>query len=342
MRVVVAQGDGSVKVEEHPIPKPHPNEILLKIICAGQNPTDYKHVDTISKRGDWIGCDFVGEVVELGSSVPPDEVRKGEIRWSFTRGGQGQKGAFAEYITTDWDLSSVVPPNITPQQAASLPIPLLTAVQAFYLPTRLGLPEPPVSEPTGEWILIWSGATSVGNFAIQLAKLSGLKVATTASPKRWDFLRALGADLLVDYKDPDVVAKLKDGTGDTIKYGLDCVTEGDSYRKAQLAFRPEGGHLITTLFELNDLPRPEVKTQATLVYTTLGADHTWGPFRFDTDPSHRQLHVKWAKKITHLLAEGKIKPMQLQVLGGLDDVQKGLDLMRANKHENKIVYNVSG
>lgn len=110
-----------------------------------------------------------------------------------------------------------------------------------------------------------------------------------------------------------------------------------------------------------DLPRPEVKTMSTLAYTSLGEDNSWGPYTFKSEPSHRQLHVRWGKKITQLLAEEKIKvvcflytcgnakvntayfkqPLRVQVLGGLKDVQQGLDLMRGNKHENKIVYNVS-
>ena len=93
-------------------------------------------------------------------------------------------------------------------------------MQALYL--RLKLPQPP-EKAEGKWILIWSGvsfrlvvtykecisltlrlaiyqSTAVGQYAIQLAKLSGLKVATTASPSRWETLKAYGADLIVDYK----------------------------------------------------------------------------------------------------------------------------------------------
>lgn len=99
-----------------------------------------------------------------------------------------------------------------------------------------------------EFQITWPTSTNqVGSFAIQLAKLSGFKVATTASPKRWELLKSYGADVIVDYKDQDVVKKIKEATGDTIEYGLDCISEGDSTRLAQLAFRPEGGHLITTL-----------------------------------------------------------------------------------------------
>ncbi|KIJ34626.1 hypothetical protein M422DRAFT_263178 [Sphaerobolus stellatus SS14] len=139
MRIAIVQDDKSVRIEERPIPKPKPNEILLKIISAGANPSDHMHIDTVGQAGDWLGTDFVGKVVELGSAVPQAEVKIGEIRWNYCRGGIGEKGAFADYITTQWDLSSIVPPNITPQEAATLPLTLMTAVQPWifhHLPNR--------------------------------------------------------------------------------------------------------------------------------------------------------------------------------------------------------------
>ena len=103
-------------------------------------------------------------------------MKLGELRWSFMHGGMSEEsGAFTEYgftrifrqsasiffihtfhrfIPADWDLTSVVPPNITVDEAASIPIPFMTSVQCLYL--RLGLPEPP-AKMNGEWILIWSG-----------------------------------------------------------------------------------------------------------------------------------------------------------------------------------------
>jgi len=181
----------------------------------------------------------------------------------------------------------------------------------------------------------------VGIYAIQLAKLSGLRVIATASPKRWEKLKGYGADVLVDYNDPDVVNKLKKATGDTIKYGIDCVTNGESYRKSQLAFGPQGGHLITTLFEIEDLPRSDVKVTPTLVYTGLGQDHSWGPFTFPTDPTHRDLHVRWAKKLTQLLAEEKLKPMEVNVAGDFESIKTGLDIMREGRYDGKMVYQIA-
>ena len=68
----------------------------LKIICVGANPSDHMQIDAGGQQGDWVGTDFVGEVVELGSAVPRDQVEIGQLRWNYCRGGFGEKGAFAE------------------------------------------------------------------------------------------------------------------------------------------------------------------------------------------------------------------------------------------------------
>jgi len=356
MRAVVLQEDRTVKVEQRPIPIPGPTEILLKVVAVGQNPTDWKHADRISKPGYIMGCDFVGEVVYAGKQVPQWEtsdgspinaVYPGQLRWGFIRGGYlspktgVQKGAFAEYVTIDWDLTGAVPENVKAEQAASIPIPFATVVQALY--HLLKIPEYPAKSNKGEWILIWSGSTAVGQYAIQLAKLAGLRVATTASPKRWDLMKSLGADVMVDYKDPDVIKKLKEGTNNEIQYGLDCISEHGSIQQSQAAFRPSGGHLITLLFDLRNLPRPEVRTEGTLVYTIMGEDHGFGRnpnAQFKTSAEERTTYVKWVRIIYELLKSRKLKTLDVEVLGGLEDVQKGFELMKSGKHTTKIVYKV--
>ena len=151
----------------------------------------------------------------------------------------------------------------------------------------------------------------------------------------------MGADVCVDYKDPEVIAKLKAATGDAIQYGIDCISEGGTIQQAQLAFRPEGGELCAILFDLSNLPRPEVKTQCTLVYTALGQDQVWGPFSFSTTPEDRDMFVKWAALSTELFRDGKVKPMAIDVVGELNDIQKGLDLLQAGKHSTKLVVNIA-
>lgn len=302
------------------------------------DPTDWKHVAfKLADVNSILGCDFVGEAIDIGSDVPKDV--KGTVRFGFVRGGKSQtNGAFAEYIKQEYDLTTEVPKNVTPAQAASAPIPFYTACQAFYL--RLGLPRPAQdnSKVAGKWILIWSGSTAVGQYAIQLAKLAGLKVATTASPAKHELVKSLGADVVVDYKDPEVSEKLRKATDDGIVYGLDTISENGSVQLTQQAFGKEGGHLVCLLFKLGEPARSDVKTESTLAYTALGKDQSFGPAEFKSSPEDRQNHVACAKLATKLFAEGKIKPLDVTDVGGLETVEKGLRMLQNAENKTKLVH----
>lgn len=93
---------------------------------------------------------------------------------------------------------------------------------------RLGLLKPSAPSTDKEIILIWGGSTAVGHHAVQLAAHSGLRVFVTASPSAHATLKELGAEACFDYKDSDVVAKLKEASGDRIVYGFDTVVEKGS------------------------------------------------------------------------------------------------------------------
>ncbi|CAD6588254.1 MAG: hypothetical protein CYPHOPRED_004324 [Cyphobasidiales sp. Tagirdzhanova-0007] len=341
MRAVVVQEGKTVKVQEIPIPDElKENEVLLKVVAVGLNPTDWKHVATLSRPGDVSGCDFVGTVQKSGSAVPAD--LKGQLRSGFVRGGtRKDNGAFAEYVRTPWDITFEVPMNITPQQAASAPIPLFTVCQAFYL--RLGFPRPGEDNNSleGKWIVIWSGSTSVGQYAIQLAKLSGLKIATTASTKKYDMLKKLGADVVLDYKESDVSQKLRKATSDSIVYGLDTISENGSIQLVQQAFGSSGGHLVCTLFDLGEPARKDVKTESTLSYTCLGQDQTWGPLEFKTSKEDRANMVACCKLATKLFQEGKIRPLDVTDVGDIDKIQKGLDMLKNGENPTKLVHTIS-
>jgi len=163
-----------------------------------------------------------GTIVKIGSAVPSSaSVKEGDRVGTFMRGGQSQtRGAFAEYVTAKYDFILPIPDNTSFEQAATMPIPFFTAVQALFL--RLGLPEPSAETKAGDhWLLVWSGASSVGQYAVQLGKLAGWKVATTASESNHALLKSYGADAVFDYKDKDVVNKIKEATGDKCEHALD-------------------------------------------------------------------------------------------------------------------------
>ncbi|KFC22174.1 NADP-dependent oxidoreductase [Epilithonimonas lactis] len=193
------------KLELTEVPKPSikVNQVLVEIHSASVNQLDSK-----LKSGEFkmmlpyklpliLGHDVAGIVIEVGSKVKNlkigDEV--------FSRVPDFQIGAFAEYIAIDEDFVAPKPKNISMEEAASIPLVGLTVWQAFIEKANLR---------KGQKVFIQAGSGGVGTFAIQLAKHLGAFVATTTSEKNIEFVKQLGADLVIDYKTQDFENILKD------------------------------------------------------------------------------------------------------------------------------------
>lgn len=143
------------------------------------NPTDWKHADIWAVRPDQLGCDFSGEVFTAAGYLKVNDRVSGFVYGA----SQSKQGAFAEYVKTDASLVWKVSEGTSWEEAAALGgIGPDTAVHALYLQLELTLPWKPLSTP--EPFLVYGGSTSVGLYAIQLAKLSGYTVIATASPKK--------------------------------------------------------------------------------------------------------------------------------------------------------------
>jgi NADPH:quinone reductase-like Zn-dependent oxidoreductase len=144
-----------------------------------------------------LGHDVAGVVVRVGARVkhfkPGDEV--------YARPADHRIGTFAELITIRESDLALKPTKLTMEEAASIPLVGLTAWQVL---VERGQLKP------GQKVFIQAGSGGVGTFAIQLAKHLGAEVATTTSASNIDLVRALGADVIVDYKREDFEAKLSD------------------------------------------------------------------------------------------------------------------------------------
>jgi len=178
---------------ERPLPNIGEHDVLVEIHAASLNPIDYK-----IKEGKMkfllnykfpliLGNDFSGVVVKVGDRVntfkPGDEV--------YGRPRKNRIGTLAEFIAVHEEDIGLKPHNLTFEEAASIPLIGLTTYQAFV--DLLNLRK-------GHKILIHAGSGGVGTFAIQLAKLMGAYVATTASEKGYELVKSLGADLIINYK----------------------------------------------------------------------------------------------------------------------------------------------
>ncbi|WP_226486220.1 NADP-dependent oxidoreductase [Streptomyces parvulus] len=206
-------------------PEPRPNEVLVRVRAAGVNPTDWKHRANGGFLGEppfVLGWDVSGTVEAIGIGVaafaPGDEVF-GMLSYPFGH------GSHAEYVTAPARAFTHKPAGIDHVQAGALPLVSLTAWQALVERADLR---------PGQRVLIHAAAGGVGHVAVQIAKARGAHVIGTASAGKHEFLRSLGADETVDYRETDFAEAVKD-----VDVVLDTIG-GDTALRSLRVLRPGG------------------------------------------------------------------------------------------------------
>ncbi|KAF7973200.1 hypothetical protein HWV62_15783 [Athelia sp. TMB] len=332
-QALIVTADKGFEVKEQALPAY--DDLLVKVHAAALNPTDWKHVHFgLIKPGTSTGSDFAGVVVAAKGS---QQYKVGDRVAGFTRGGflHQDNGAFAEYISAQTPVVWRIPEHITFEQAAAIGgIPGDTAAQALY--TRLDIPRPwtpsqSTAVKAGDPILIWSGAASVSYYAIQLAKLAGLKVYTTASSHHHESLKKLGADEVFDYRDPEVAQKIKAASGGGIKVCLDGISTTETRELAAKSMSDEGGKIVSLLGMAGE-KYPGIEFLPTLIYSVL-------------DPNNKvdvADIAEWHKSLPELIENGKLRPHSIDHRHGLANIPEGLKHLQSGKVSGqKIVYNLS-
>ena len=183
-------------------------EVKVKLKAAGVNPLDTKlrsgfYPETIAPVPAILGCDGSGIIIASGSEV--SRFKDGDEVYFFHGGIKGIQGNYAETIVLDERFVSLKASSQTFNEAAASPLVLLTAWEALF--ERANLQE-------GQTVFINAGAGGVSHVAIQLAKYKGAKVCTTISNKvKAEFVKSLGADLIINYKKDDTEQAILDWTG---------------------------------------------------------------------------------------------------------------------------------
>lgn len=231
-----------IRVEDAPLPKIGPDDVLVRSIAASVNPVDWK-----IRRGYLaqmipyempltLGWDVSGIVEQIGANVttfkPGDAV--------YSRPDIRRNGTYAEYVAIAAHELAPKPATISHVEAASLPLVSITAWEALITTAQM--------QP-GQRVLIHAGAGGVGSIAIQLAKAKGAHVTATASAAKAALVRSLGADEVVDYRDPAAFAAARD---------LDIVfdTIGGDTQEASWNMLKPGGFLVS----ITQAPNPERAT----------------------------------------------------------------------------------
>lgn len=205
-------GPESFELREVPKPVPHAGQVLVRVHATSINPLDYQ-----VRRGDYAdlvplpaitGHDVSGVVEAVGPGVTA--FAAGDEVWYTPQIFEGP-GSYAEYHVAAETIVARKPASLSHLEAASLTLVGGTVWEALTVRAVLRV---------GESILVHGGAGGVGHVAIQVAKAMGAKVFTTVREENFEFVRQLGADVMIDYEKEDYVdAILRETDG----HGVDVV-----------------------------------------------------------------------------------------------------------------------
>jgi NADPH:quinone reductase-like Zn-dependent oxidoreductase len=201
MKAIVFRCYGSpdvLKFEDIEKPTAADDQVLIKVHAASVNPLDWHYMRGTpylvrmdagfgKPENPRLGVDFAGTVEAVGKNVkrfkPGDEVFG------------GRSGAFAEYVTVREERAvALKPSNVSFEQAASVPIAAITALQALRDKGQIH---------AGQSVLINGASGGVGTFAVQIAKSFGAEVTGVCSTRNVDLVRSIGADHVIDYTRED-------------------------------------------------------------------------------------------------------------------------------------------
>lgn len=208
-------------VGEMPMPEPGPGEVRIRLATSGVNPSDVK-----SRRGRppvapriVPHSDGAGIIDAVGDGV--DKARVGERVWTWNAQWKRPFGTAAEFIALPQAQAVTLPEGTDFDAGACMGIPGITALCGVNR----------ADARPGRTILITGAAAAVGHYATQIATMRGARVIGTASAERAGHARAAGASDVIDYKNEDVAARVRDLTGGK---GVDAILDMDLSTTAAL------------------------------------------------------------------------------------------------------------
>jgi len=315
MRCVMYErfGDESVLgLREIPAPAPGPGEVQVRVSVASLNPVDFKLREGLYRfigkptRPAITGKDFAGTVSALGAGVSGFAVGQ---RVFGTVNPMSGRGSCAETLVTGTDLVAATPDAVGDDAAACLPVASGTAYQALVTRARLR---------SGQSLLVTGASGGVGSSAVQIARSLGARVTGVCSTANVDYVRAIGADEVVDYRRADwrepgrVYDVIFDAAG------------ASTFGQARPHLAPEGWYL-------NTFPRPAMFVTSPFV-GLLSRRHSV-PFMLKTDAAQ-------LAELARLAASKVLQPRIARTVR-LEDVAAAQRDMKDGKVSGKICVRIA-
>jgi NADPH:quinone reductase-like Zn-dependent oxidoreductase len=297
-------GPDVLKYGDLPDPVPAPGEVVVDVVAASVNAADWKFRDGQYARHAQVkfpqipGRDFSGVVGAVGSGA---DLVIGDAVFGVL--GAGREGTYCEKLAIQAALVAKKPEGLSHVNAAALALTGLTAVNSV---------EDTLKLKRGETILIQGGAGGVAGFAIQFAKHLGARVITTTSAANADYVRALGADQVIDYNKEDFTKVVKncDAVFDTVG--------GDVAEKSFAVLKPGGrAAFVASGVEAPKPNRPDVTSLRPPVPRSRAA----------------------MERVGQVVASGAVRPPEIK-LYRLDQAAEAHRLSESRHFRGKLVFQV--
>jgi NADPH:quinone reductase len=320
MKAGVASEKGLV-LRDIPQPRPKPNEVLVKVRAASLNRADLTTARGLPHGshggvGAAVGIDWAGEVIETGA----------EVEGGFKPGERvmcSGNGGYAECAVSDWGRVNPIPGGMSFEQAATLPVALLTLHNALVTAGRL---------KAGESVMIQGASSGVGLMGLQIAKLKGarLVIGTSTNDARRPRLKEFGADLAIDTRDPawpEAVMKATDGKG------VDLVV--DMLSGPVVAQTMKAMALLGRIVNVGRLAGTKAEFDFDL-HALRRIDYIGVTFRTRTLDEVREIGRRMRADLWDAVTAGKLS-LPIDRVFPLDQAAEAQAHMRDNKHFGKIV-----
>jgi NADPH:quinone reductase-like Zn-dependent oxidoreductase len=330
---LVAEKANPLEVKPANYTPPSDGEIVVNNHAVGLNIVDWARQIMGNALFPWvkypniIGSDVAGVVHEVGPGVK--NVKVGDRVLGMAVGLKSDlpaDAAFQEYTVLPAHMASPIPNTVSFEDAAVIPLAISTAACGLYQKDYLALQHPtaPASTLTGETVLIWGGASSVGTNAIQMAVASGYEVISTSSPKNWEYIRKLGASRVFDYHSDTVVSDIVKAFDGKKSAGALAIGQGTTGTCAEIVSKIGGKQFVASA---NQVPSqlPEGVTSK-MVFGSDIKDNEVGPAIF-------------VSFIPAGLKDGSFVPSPpSRVVGkGLEAIQTGLNELPKGVSAEKLV-----
>jgi NADPH:quinone reductase len=319
VRFAGAGGPEVIVLEDAPLPRPGPGQVLVKVAAAGIN-----RPDCLQRAGNYPpppgateipGLEIAGTIVGVGEGVDAREIGR-EICALVISGG------YAEYCIADLPLCLPIPKGLSMIEAGGIPENYYTVYDNVFTRGRLR---------KGETILIHGGTSGIGSTAIQLAREAGATVyATAGSDEKCAFCARIGASAAINYRQQDFVQEVRRLTE---KRGVDVILDmvGGPYIEQNLNLLAMEGRLVQIAFlqpskvEIDFMPL--MLRRLTMTGSTLRARSV----ALKSEIAEKLRHEVWP-----MLEAGTVRPF-VDTVFPLEQAREAHALMESSRHVGKIM-----